>query len=100
MRSDDGAVDHRDAVRAAVHRGEAALELGDLRPVQPAPRAAAQRAEQPRLLGFTEDGPGRERAGADGRSAEKGECVACRLRSRQLRGGLKAQGSRVKLLAM
>ena len=38
----DGAVDDGDAVLAAVHRGEALLELGDLRAVQPAPLAAAQ----------------------------------------------------------
>ena len=40
----DGAVDDRDAVLAAVHGGEALLELGDFLSVEPAPLAAAQRA--------------------------------------------------------
>ena len=69
----DRAVDDRDAVAAAVHRGEALLELGNLLAVQPAPLAAAKRAQQPHFLGRTGDGPARERLRANGRAAEKRE---------------------------
>ena len=80
--------------------GEPALELGDLLPVQAAPRAAAQRAEQPRLLGLTEDRPRRERAGAHGRATEKGECVGHGQGCGAKRSGTRLSGSRVMRLAM
>ena len=42
-------------------------------PSQPAPVAAAQRAEQSCFLGLAEDRPGRERPRSDGGAAEEGE---------------------------
>ena len=63
----DRAVDDRDAVFAAVHGGEPALELSDLLAVQLAPLAAAQRAQQPLFLRLAEHRPGGEGTGADRR---------------------------------
>ena len=64
------AVDHRDAVPAAVHRGEPLFELGDFVSVEPTPMAAAQRAEHARLFALAEDGPRGERARPDWEAAE------------------------------
>ena len=50
---------------AAVHGGEALLELGDLGAVQLAPFAAAQRAQQALFLRLAEDRPGGERTSAE-----------------------------------
>ena len=50
--------------------GEPLLELGDLLPVQAAPLPLRNAREQPRLVGFVEDRPRRERAGADGRATK------------------------------
>ena len=61
----DGAVDHADAVLGAVHGGEALLEFSDLRAVELAPLAAAERAQQPLFLRLAEDRPGGEGTGAD-----------------------------------
>ncbi len=69
----DRAVDHGDAVPAAVHRGEALLELGDLVAGEASPLAAAERGEHSRLVGLVEDRPapgsGRERTGVPPSSA-------------------------------
>ena len=82
----DGAVGDGDAVPAAVHRGEALLELCDLVPSSlphsPLRNVASSRSSS----GLAEDRPGRERAGADGCASEKSECVhACEQEIQEFR---------------
>ncbi len=69
----DGAVDHGDAVAAAVHGGEALFELAHFVAVEPAPMAAAHRGQHARFVLLVEDGPARERTSANGLAAEQCE---------------------------
>jgi hypothetical protein len=58
-----------------MHGGEATFEAIDLRALQAAPLAAAQRLQQAALFGFIEDRPCRERARANGRAAVHRKCA-------------------------
>jgi hypothetical protein len=58
-----------------MHGGEATFEAIDLRALQAAPLAAAQRLQQAALFGFIEHRPGRERTCPNGRAAVHRECV-------------------------